>query len=266
MARSVGTARAHPEATAVPDALADLDRRVRPLTLAGTRTLPVDPALDDLLPAGLPRGVTVTVAGDAARSFALALVAGASQAGSWLAVVGVPGLGWRAAGELGVEPAQVVVVDVPDPARGADCVAAALDGFAVVLVGAGARLGASAERRLTARARERGTVLVGVHDAVASRSRGAFAEGADLRAVAEGHGWEGLGAGCGRLTGRQVQVALDGKRLPGRRRQARLWLPGPDGRVQEVAPVARRGVGMTVEAGDPAAPSVARRETGPHSA
>ena len=105
-----------------------------------------------------------------------------------------------------------------------------------------------------------------MHDAVAAHGRGAFVDGADLRAVAEGRGWEGLGAGCGRLTGRQVQVALDGKRLPGRRRQARLWLPGPDGRVQEVAPVARRGVGMTVEADGPAAPSVAGREAGPRPA
>jgi hypothetical protein len=228
-----------------PTSLAELDRRVRPLTLAGERTLPVDEALRGLLPGGLPRGVTVAVSGGAARSFALALAAAASREGSWVAVVGLPGLGWRAAAELGVAVNRVVAVDVPDAARGADCVAAALDGFDVVLIGAGVQLGAAAERRLAARARERGSVLVGVHEPwVRGRwtarpgATGAFAGGADVRATAEGGGWDGLGDGTGRLQARRVRVAVEGKRLPGRRRRADLWLPDPDGRVREVEPTA----------------------------
>ena len=236
-----------------PAALAELDRLVRPVVPAGERTLPVDDALAELFPAGLPRGVTVTVSGGAARSFALALAAASSRAGSWLAVVGVPGLGWRAAAELGIVAARVVVIDVADDARGADCIAAALDGFDVVLIGAGVHLVGSTERRLAARARERGSVLIAVHEAWAQGhwlgatgenggrgvfgeggggGRGVFGEGADLRVVTNDHGWTGLGAGSGRLIDRQVSVAVEGKRVPGRRRRADLVLPGPDGRVQ----------------------------------
>ena len=232
-------------AVPAPTSLAEIDRRVRPLTLAGERTLPVDDALRGLLPGGLPRGVTVAVSGSAARSFALALTAAASREGSWLAVVGVPGLGWRAAAELGVAVNRVVVVEVPDATRGADCVAAALDGFDVVLIGAEAPLASAAERRLGARARERGSVLVGVHEpwvgsrwAGPQRTTGAFAGGADVRAVVEGDGWDGLGDGTGRLRARQVRVAVEGKRLPGRRHRADLWLPDPDGEVREVEPTA----------------------------
>ena len=229
-----------------PPPLDDIDRRVRPLTLAGERTLPVEDALRGLLPGGLPRGVTVRVAGGAARSFALTLAARASREGSWLAAVGLPGLGWRAAAELGVAVNRVVVVEVPDAARGADCVAAALDGFDIVLIGAGVPLAAAAERRLAARARERGSVLIGVHEswvgkrwAGRQRATGAFVGGADVRAVAEGGGWDGLGDGTGRLQARQVHVEVEGKRLPGRRRRADLWLPDGDGGVRMVEPTAQ---------------------------
>ena len=55
-------------------------------TLADERLLPVVPALRPLLPGrGLRRGTTVTVSRSAA--LALALVAGASGAGSWMAAV-----------------------------------------------------------------------------------------------------------------------------------------------------------------------------------
>src|SRR4029453_14259220 len=70
-------------------------------TLADERLLPVVPVLQPLLPGhGLRRGTTVAVAGSAA--LALALVAGASAAGSWVAAVGLPDLGIVAAAEAGV--------------------------------------------------------------------------------------------------------------------------------------------------------------------
>src|SRR5215216_851517 len=70
-------------------------------TLADERLLPVVPALRPLLPGrGLRRGTTVTVSRSAA--LALALVAGASGAGSWMAAVGLPDLGIVAAAETGI--------------------------------------------------------------------------------------------------------------------------------------------------------------------
>src|SRR5689334_10995109 len=70
------------------------------------RVLPVAPELSGLLPGrGLRRGSTVAVAtGRAApagggTSLMLALLAEASRAGSWCAVVGVPALGALAAQE-----------------------------------------------------------------------------------------------------------------------------------------------------------------------
>jgi len=221
-------------------ALAELHPRVRPLTLAAERTLPVLDALGSLLPAGLPRGATLAVTGAAGRSFAVALLAAASQTGSWVAVVGVPGFGWRAAAEVGLDLARVVLVDPVPPDVVPECLAALVDGFDAVLLGGEARVTAAPARRLAARARERGTVLVTVVEPwFAGERRERAAQGpltdlADLRASVEGEGWEGLGAGFGRLGGRQVAVELEGRRLPGRRRGSRLWLPGPDGAVAPV--------------------------------
>ena len=238
---------ASPSARPELASLARLDQQVRPVVLAGERTLPVDESLAGLFPAGWPRGVTVTVSGGAARSFAMVLAAAANRAGSWLAAVGVPGLGWRALTELGGVASRVVVVDVTDPAHSADCVAAALDGFDVVLIGAGVRLARPVERRLAARARERGSVLIGVHETWAQGhwvgttgtggAQGMFAEVADLRVTTTDEGWGGLGDGSGRLTGRRVSVTVEGKRVPGRRRRAELYLPGGDGHVRAAIPV-----------------------------
>src|SRR5438045_6869665 len=107
--------RAVAEAPARAD-LRELSNQARPVSLARERTLPVLPALADLLPeGGLRRGSTVAVSGDAHRasrseaearpgatSLALALLAGPSQAGSWCAAVGLPSLGLVAAAEVGI--------------------------------------------------------------------------------------------------------------------------------------------------------------------
>jgi hypothetical protein len=69
-------------------------------TAAGS--LPVSPALSELLPGGaLRRGSTVSVVGSTA--LILALLAEATQQGSWAAITGMPELGVVAAAELGVD-------------------------------------------------------------------------------------------------------------------------------------------------------------------
>ena len=126
-----------------PGRVEALAERVRPTDLARDRRLPVLAAFDALLPAsGLRRGTTVAV--DArpgvagATSLALAVAAGASQAGSWVAAVGLGSLGLVAASELGVAFERLVLVADPGRERAgwASVVAALVDGFDVVLVAA----------------------------------------------------------------------------------------------------------------------------------
>jgi hypothetical protein len=78
-----------------------LAARLRDPVLAGERLHPVGEAFAGLLPGhGLRRGSVVAVA--VTGSHALALVAKASQAGSWVTAVGLDDLGILAAHEFGL--------------------------------------------------------------------------------------------------------------------------------------------------------------------
>jgi hypothetical protein len=194
-------------------------------TLADERLLPVVPALQSLLPGrGLRRGATVTVSRSAA--LALALVAGASAAGSWIAAVGLPDLGIVAAAETGIALERLALVPTPGARAWPTVVAAFLDAVDVVLVRAPARLPAAQARRLAARARERGAVLVPL---------GAWPEPADLRLAVTTSAWHGLGQGHGSLHSRQVEVLATGRGAATRERRALLWLPSPNGTITPVA-------------------------------
>jgi len=230
--------------------LAALGERVRPGALAGTQRVPVLPPLEALLPQGLARGSVVAVeagpAGPAGRegggrrvtgatSLALALAAGPAQAGAWAAVVGEGSLGLVAADGLGVVLERLVVVDPGAVAsRTAELVAALVDGFDVVLLGAGARsrLGRGDARRLQARVRERGALLVGMGGDLPGGS-------AQVRLTVTAAVWEGVGddeAGRpGHLLRRRVAVEATGRGAASRPRRAELWLPGPDGTLAAVA-------------------------------
>lgn len=196
-------------------ALRELAGRTQPVSLARERLLPVLPALERLFPdGGLRRGATVGVAGS--TSLALALLAGPSAAGSWCAAVGLPCLGLAAAVEMGIVLEHLALV--PAPGQGWPAVVAALlDAFDVVVVRSPAGVRSAQARRLGARARERGAVLVAV---------GGW-EGADLRLSVVAGGWEGVGEGHGHLRARQVEVRAEGRGAAARPRQARLWLPPP---------------------------------------
>ena len=151
-----------------------LAEHIRPTTLAREQRLPVLSALESLVPgAGLRRGSTLSIDGPAATSLALATAAAASQDGAWVAAVGFPSLGLLAAAELGLALERFVLVASPDTEPGPDnetatwaaAVAALVDAFEVVLVQATHRVGARDARRLAARTRERGAVLVQVGSA-----------------------------------------------------------------------------------------------------
>ena len=197
------------------------------VSLAAEHLLPVAPALAPLLPGqGLRRGTTVTV--DRSAALALALVAGPSAAGSWVAAVGLPDLGVVAATETGVVLDRLALVPAPGSGTWARVVAALLDAVDVVLVRAPAGLPAGQARRLAARARERGAVLVPL---------GRWPEPADLRLAVAASSWRGLGQGHGRLEARWVEVVAGGRGAAARERRARLWLPDPNGAIT-LAPVA----------------------------
>lgn len=196
----------------------------RPVAMAGTRLLEVHGALGDLLPAGgLQRGSVVEVGGTAAMSLSLALAAGVMPAGSsrWAAAVGFPSVGLVAAAQMGVPLDRLALVPEPG-SRWAEVVAALLDGVDLLLLSPPAGLRASDARRLAARARERGVVLVPVRH----RGAGRWPESPDLLLETASVEWTGLGNGFGYLRHRRVEVALSGRRVAGgRRRSASLSMP-----------------------------------------
>lgn len=207
-------------------ALEELAGRARPVVLAQDRLLPVLPPLARLLPdGGLRRGTVVDV--PASTSLALALLAGASAAGSWCAAVGLSSLGLVAAAELGVALDRFPLVAAP---RGAEewswAVAALLDAVDVVLARPPGPIGATRARRLAARARERSAVLL-----VTGAAAGTWPEGADVRLSVTRAAWEGVGQGHGCLRARRVDVVVEGRGAASRPRRASLWLPGPGGVV-----------------------------------
>jgi hypothetical protein len=211
-------------------ALAAAARRARPVSSAAERSLPVAPALETLLPSGLRRGSSLQVAGArdglGSTSLALAVLAGPSAAGSWVAAVGVPTLGLAAAAGFGVDLDRIVLVpDAGDPGgpSWATVVATLLEAVDVVVVRPPRRVPPGESRRLAARARERGSVLVRLG------SSGDWAEAADASLTVVSTAWEGLGQGHGHLRARRAVVEAGGRRGLDRARRTTLWLPGPGG-------------------------------------
>ena len=141
--------------------------RAQPFVAAGDRRLPVAGLLGELLPAGgVQRGSTVAVdgsPGSGSTTVALTLAAAATSAGEWAAVVDPDGrcgaVGARAA-EAGVELERLAVVRRVPPDRWGAVVAALLDGITVVVAAVPPHVRLGDARRLVARARERGAVLV----------------------------------------------------------------------------------------------------------
>lgn len=184
-----------------------------PVLLTDRPQLAVPPALTPLLPDGLRRGSTTAVLGS--TSLVLAMIAAACTAReAWAAVVGQPSLGLLAAAQTGVALARLAVVPQP----GVDTptvVAALLDGIDVVVVGPGARLVDADRRRLMARARDRGSVLLST----------APWPGAGCVLTVEGGRWTGVGDGDGRLRAHELHVTRTGRGSAGRAQDLRVVLP-----------------------------------------
>lgn len=175
--------------------------------------LTVPPALEPLLPGGLRRGSTTAVLGS--TSLVLAMIAAACTAReAWAAVVGQPSLGLLAAAQSGVALGRLAVVPQPG-AEGPTVVAALLDGIDVVVVGPGCALTDADRRRLTARARDRGSVLLST----------APWPGAGCVLTVEGGRWSGVGEGDGRLRAHELHVIRTGRGSAGRAQDLQVVLP-----------------------------------------
>jgi hypothetical protein len=197
-----------------------LAARLREPSLAGERLLPVTEGLAELLPGhGLRRGTVTTVTGSYA--LALALIAKASATGSWVAAVATIDLGILAGHELGLVLERFALV--PDPGRAwAQVVATLVEAVDVVLARPPAGASPAILRRLAARARERGMVLVPL---------GNWPE-ADLHLELVRSIWLGLEQGHGRLQARQALVKVTGRGAAAAGRRAWLWLPDDQGHIR----------------------------------
>lgn len=184
---------------------------------------PVLPVREDpaaLLPAGgLLTGTTIAV--DGSTAFLLALLATATTRDSWAAVFGMRGLGLLAASEIGVALNRLALV--PDPGTElATVVAALLDGVDLVVIAAvgfvrDGTKGRAMARRLAARARNRGAVLIPF-------GADGLWPAAELRLSATDRCWTGIDNGHGYLTGHDTTVTVRGRGSAARSFQVSLTL------------------------------------------
>lgn len=233
-----------PGAAAVPATL-DTSMLVSAASLV-RRNLPVHPALAPLCAdpnshtgavAGLECGTVASVSGS--TSLALALVGAASQAGSWVAVVGLPDLGLGALEGCGVDPDRVLVIDDVASGELPRVLGILLGAVDVVVAGPSSSLPPRVGRRLATVVRERSTVVVTV---------GWELPGMEPRLrlrVAADH-WEGLGCGHGHLRCRLLTVERSGRGRAAQPRCHRVWLPDANGELRVADPDEGPGASATV--------------------
>lgn len=220
-----------PLTTASPltDVLTALGEQVAPISFARERTLPLPPNLFEVFPErGLVRGRSVSCTGPAATSLALSLVSRAIAEGGWLALIDLPTIGLDAASEYGISLERIVSVDTiidtivdRGARRWADVVAAAADGFDVLMVRVPSDVSPTIMRKVMTRVQQRGVVVVVLGDP------GTMACDAELSV--DSAVWEGVLDGAGHLRKRTVTIRSGGRRVPGRCHRD-LLLPAPSRR------------------------------------
>lgn len=200
--------------------LAALIDKIRPTVLSGERTLEVPESLQSLFPlGGLARGSRVRIGGPGSASVCMAIVSEASRRGSWVAVVGVGAWGWSAAARAGLRLDRSVFVTPPPTSQWGTVVAALVDAVDVVIVDPTHQVTTSDARRLAARSRERGSVIIEVvvED---GRRRFRWPSDPDLGLMVETVSWTGLGQGHGTLGDRWMSVVASGRRGAAKTRRA----------------------------------------------
>lgn len=204
----------------------ELIEKLQPLNLSGQRVLSVPDALTPLFPwGGIQKGTSLAVGGSAGWSLAMAVMAEALGSEGWLALVGAPDVGLVAAAEFGVRLDRVLVVETPPLHQWPTVVASLLEAVDVVAVVPDGRVGPRDARRLQARAREQGSVLLHLDGAKT------WPTAVDLTLGVESVQWDGLGWGHGCLRSRRATVVSTGRRSAAKQASAEVWLPGPDGKL-----------------------------------
>ena len=187
--------------------------------------LPVLPALRELLPrGGLARGSVLAV--PEFGLLCLALAAGASAAGAWCGIAGVPEAGLLAAVGVGLDAERTLLVPDPGPAW-PQVVASLLDGCELVLLRPPVTAPVQVRRRLEAVLWRAGGVLLVAGDWPGAQVR--------LRVITQR--WTGLGDGHGRVRACCAEVTADGRGEAALARTRWLWLPAEDGGVTLADPV-----------------------------
>lgn len=214
--------------------LRSIVEHTKPVSLSVERCLPVLGELQGLFPAGgLQRGSVVELGGGPGiTTLAMALLAGATKTGSWVATVGfeqVGGfeqIGWEAAEDLGVNLQHLAAVRCP-ARKWPTVVASLVESFDLVLCGPEVIPGAADLRRLRTRIRERGSVLMAIPHGWGSVAASGFRSssskargwhGSDIRLEIRECHWWGLGNGWGNLAERRLKVAVDGRGSMNRQR------------------------------------------------
>ncbi|WP_419931230.1 hypothetical protein [Candidatus Poriferisodalis sp.] len=190
------------------------------------RLLPVADELAPLLTQpGLVRGSVLAAQGPGALTLATAFAAEVSRTGGWVTAVGLGRMGISAAAERGASLDRWAFVDKPGDAA-AEVLNALIGNVDVVLLAGSVRLAAAHSRRLRARLRERGTVVIEI------AASGAFSP--DVTLTVERAVWTGLEQGHGRLRERRAEVVAVGRGAASLPRRAVLWLPDATGRIMTV--------------------------------
>ena len=189
----------------------------------------VPECLAEILPRGLEPGMSVGFSGSVLMGLLLAGIA--SGSGAWSVFLGMPGMGWDAAGSLGVDASRTVCVPKVGDAARTQALTAAVDGFDVVVVGSSIRLDARERRLLSKRAAVRGSLLLGEGWDCRDRVRG------EVVAV------EGVDRGVGHVRALLVE-ATSGRRRVRLRIGACGWAQASDGEKNEAAGRAQGGLSL----------------------
>lgn len=223
MADPVRSERSATLTSALPPSLRELAEKIRPVTWAQENRFVLEGQLGELLGGGVQAGSVLSCEGTGSSSFALLLATQLAGEQRWTAIVGAEEISPAAAIDMGLSPLRTAYIQ--STSRPADVVAALLGLIDVVVLDARLDLHSSQIRRLQARLREKGSVLIVLQPDVfrsgkALSTRSSLANwSADISFQTSGWQWEGIGKGHGYLQVRRARLQKSGRRQANRFRE-----------------------------------------------